>query len=72
MKDLDVNVLVQTFSEKIAQLTTELVVKEATVKQLNMEIERLVSAIDTSGTNKKQTKKESDDFEWGKIKCLKK
>jgi len=63
MKDLDVNVLVQTFNEKIAQLTTELIVKEATVKQLNMEIQRLVSAIDASGTNKKQTKKESDDFE---------
>jgi len=63
MKDLDVNVLVQTFNEKIAQLTTELIVKEATVKQLNMEIQRLVSAIDASGTSKKQTKKESDDFE---------
>ena len=64
MKDLDVNILVQTFSEKISQLTTELVVKEATVKQLNMEIQRLLEAIQASKeSSKKQVKKESDDFE---------
>ena len=72
MKDLDVNILVQAFSEKIGQLITELVVKEATVKQLNLEIQRLLSAIESSNTTKKQTKKETDDFEWGKVKCPKK
>jgi uncharacterized coiled-coil protein SlyX len=34
-KNLDVNIIIQTFQEKIAQLTTDLVVKEATIKQLN-------------------------------------
>jgi uncharacterized coiled-coil protein SlyX len=33
--NLDVNIIIQTFQEKIAQLTTDLVVKEATIKQLN-------------------------------------
>jgi hypothetical protein len=33
--NLDVNLIIQTFQEKIAQLTTDLVVKEATIKQLN-------------------------------------
>jgi len=62
MKDLDVNILVQTFNEKIAQLTTEVVLKEATVKQLNMEIQRLLAAIESAKTTKKQDKK-TDDFE---------
>lgn len=62
MKDLDVNILVQAFNEKIAQLTTEVVLKEATVKQLNMEIQRLLAAIESAKTTKKQDKK-TDDFE---------
>jgi len=33
--NLDINLVIQTFQEKIAQLTTDLVVKEATIKQLN-------------------------------------
>lgn len=34
-QNLDVNIIIQTFQEKIAQLTTDIVVKEATIKQLN-------------------------------------
>jgi hypothetical protein len=33
--NLDINIIIQTFQEKIAQLTTDIVVKEATIKQLN-------------------------------------
>lgn len=46
--NLDVNLIIQSFQEKVSQLMTELVVKEATIKQL-------VSQIQQTETNK-------DDF----------
>ena len=66
MDDLDINILVQTFSEKIGQLTTDLVVKEATIKQLNIKVANLIAAMQPAKTEKtiKQTK--TDNFEWGK------
>ena len=66
MDDLDINILVQTFSEKIGQLTTDLVVKEATIKQLNIKVANLIAAMQPVKTEKtiKQTK--TDNFEWGK------
>ena len=39
--NLDVNLIIQTFQEKVTQLMTELVVKEATVKQLSLQIQQL-------------------------------
>jgi len=65
MDNLDVNILVQTFNEKIASLMTELIVKEATIRQLNAEMQKLVETIRVPKTPKKQeeSKKESDDFE---------
>ncbi len=38
--NLDVNLIIQTFQEKITQLMTELVIKEATVKQLSLQIQQ--------------------------------
>ena len=66
MDDLDINILVQTFSEKIGQLTTDLVIKEATIKQLNIKVANLIAAMQPGKTEKtiKQTK--TDNFEWGK------
>jgi len=63
MDDLDINILVQTFSEKIGQLTTDLVVKEATIKQLNIKVANLIAAMQPAKTEKtiKQTK--TDNFE---------
>ena len=63
MDDLDINILVQTFSEKIGQLATDLVVKEATIKQLNIKIRDLIAAMQPGKTEKtiKQTK--TDNFE---------
>jgi len=63
MDDLDINILVQTFSEKIGQLTTDLVVKEATIKQLNIKVANLIAAMQPGKTEKtiKQTK--TDNFE---------
>ena len=63
MDDLDINILVQTFSEKIGQLTTDLVVKEATIKQLNIKVAKLIAAMQPAKIEKtiKQTK--TDNFE---------
>ena len=63
MDDLDINILVQTFSEKIGQLTTDLVVKEATIKQLNIKVANLIAAMQPAKTENtiKQTK--TDNFE---------
>ena len=49
--NLDVNIIIQTFQEKVSQLITELVVKEATIKQLSLQIQQL------------QTASVKDDFE---------
>ena len=60
--DLDVNILVQTFNERMAQMMTEIVIKEATIKQLTAQIEQLTAQQKTVKTTKTKT----DDFEWGK------
>ena len=66
MDDLDINILVQTFSEKISQLTTDLVVKEATIKQLNIKIANLIATMQPSKTEKPIKQVKTDNFEWGK------
>lgn len=39
--NLDVNLIIAAFQEKISQLMTEIVVKEATIKQLTLTIEKM-------------------------------
>lgn len=39
-ENLDVNLLIESFSEKIMQLSNESVLKETTIKQLNKTIEQ--------------------------------
>lgn len=58
MDDLDVNILIQTFTEKLSQLMTDLIVKEATIKQLNIKIANLVASMQPDKSQKlnKQTK----------------
>lgn len=65
MEDLDVNVLIQTFNERVASLTTELIVKEATIKQLNTKIQILSAAAYPAKVEKvkNETKKQTDDFQ---------
>ena len=64
--DLDINILVQTFNERMAQMMTEIVIKEATIKQLTAQIEQL-----TAQQKAVKTKTKSDEFEWGKenVRC---
>lgn len=45
-QDIDVNILVQTFGEKISALMNEIVVKETLIKQLNSKIESLTPIVD--------------------------
>jgi len=58
VNDLDVNILIQTFNERLAALTTEVVIKEATIKQLKAEMEKMMEVIRTPKTSKKETNKE--------------
>ena len=50
--DLDVNLLVQTFNERMSQMMTEIVIKEATIKQLTAQIEQLTAQQKTVKTTK--------------------
>ena len=61
MDNLDINVLVQTFNEKIAQLTTESVIKDATIKQLLLKVDEL-SALATTNKQEDKNKVQKDDF----------
>ncbi len=38
--NLDINLIIATFQEKLSQVMTELIVKEATIKQLTAIIEK--------------------------------
>jgi hypothetical protein len=43
-QNLDVNLIIQSFQEKLSTLMTELVVKDATIKQLQMQVQEIISA----------------------------
>jgi hypothetical protein len=40
-QNIDVNLIIQSFQERINQLLTEVVVKDATIKQLMAQLEEL-------------------------------
>jgi predicted nucleic acid-binding protein len=47
MSNLDVEILVQVYNEKLYAMMTELVVKETTIRQLNKDVERLMEVVRT-------------------------
>ena len=49
---LDVNLIIQAFQDKLSQATTDLVIKDATIKQLQLMVQQLQS-----------TSHSHDDFE---------
>jgi hypothetical protein len=53
-QNLDVNLIIQSFQEKVSALVTEVVVKDATIKQLNTQIQSLVEEL---SVNKKAEEK---------------
>jgi len=54
--NLDINLLVQNFSEKLSQLTTDLVVKDTLIQQLNKELLELKQNLPEKDTDKKDVK----------------
>lgn len=42
-QNLDINLVIQSFQEKVSQLITENVVKDATIKQLSVQIQKLMN-----------------------------
>lgn len=56
--NLDVNLIIQSFQEKLNQLTTDLIVKEATIKQLSMQIQQLLENEKEEFLSPEVTKKE--------------
>lgn len=60
INNLDINLVIQSFQEKLSQLTIELIVKDATIKQLNSQLQSL--AVNSVKNNKKVKDTEKDDF----------
>lgn len=56
-QNLDVNLIIQAFQEKVNQLTTELVIKEAAIKQLTMQLNQVQPLNDGFETPIESTKK---------------
>lgn len=54
-QNLDINIVIQSFQEKVSQLMIENIVKDATIKQLSSRIEELEKT-----TNIKKEKKENE------------
>lgn len=56
-QNIDVNLIIQSFQERINQLITEIVVKEATIKQLTIQLSQVQQSSDgfeTPAINKKE------------------
>jgi hypothetical protein len=55
--NIDVNLIMQAFQEKIGQLMTEIIIKEATIKQLISQTQQIVNTgdgyVDSSDSGKK-------------------
>ena len=45
-QNLDVNLIMQAFQDKVSQMITELVIKEATIKQLTMQLSQMQVPVD--------------------------
>jgi methanogenic corrinoid protein MtbC1 len=51
--NIDVNLLIQSFSEKITQLTNDLIIKDTIIKQLNVQIENLIEQLNENDKEEK-------------------
>lgn len=54
--NLDVNLIIQVFQEKVNQLTTENIIKDATIRQLAAQMEELTKKFN-DGFEQPETKK---------------
>ena len=62
MENLDANVVIQVFSERLNTLTTELVIRDATIRQLTAQIESLTAANATKAATTSSKKNNDEDF----------
>jgi hypothetical protein len=56
-QNIDINLIVQSFQEKISQLITEVVVKDATILQLTLQLNQTQTQNDGFETPVQSTKK---------------
>lgn len=61
MDNLDVNIIIQVFNEKVNALVSDLVIKEAMIRQLTAQIEEL-TANQKPATKTAAKKTENEDF----------
>jgi len=52
-QNLDINLVIQSFQEKVSQLSMEGIVKDATIKHLSSRIEELENSLSTKKEEKK-------------------
>lgn len=52
-QNLDINIVIHSFQEKVTQLTLDNIVKDATIKQLNFQLESLAAAQEENKQAKK-------------------
>lgn len=57
-QNIDVNLIIQSFQERISQLITEVVIKDATIKQLNAIIQNQLSNNDSFEIPSNNSKKD--------------
>ena len=57
MEELDAQLVVQAYNERMYNLMTELVLKDAAIKQLKKEMQTLMDVIRTQGAAKKTDEK---------------
>lgn len=62
MENLDANVVIQVFSERLNAMTTEMVVKDATIRQLTAQIESLTAANATKTATTSSKKNNDEEF----------
>lgn len=64
--NLDANLVIQSFQERINQMLADLVIKDAVIKHLNNQIQELNSHLHTlqvKDKKQKEKKETTDDFE---------
>ena len=71
MNDLDVNILVQTFNERLASLITEVVIKEATLQNKYPKAYKFLLTWKKKLLSRQKGKIKKDDwYKWGRIQSM--
>ena len=60
--NLDVNLIIQVFQEKLNALMLESILKDATIRQLTMQLNSVIPQNLTEEANTKKNNKQKDDF----------